>query len=356
MNVSHYIGFDVHKKTINYCVKTADGQIVEEGRLLAVRPKLREWARTRQYRWHGAMEATLFSAWIYDTLKPYAEQLLMGHPARMKAICSGKKKTDRLDARTIADLLRCNLLPTCYVVSPDLRDLRRLLRYRQLVVHQSVRMKNKVAGLLMETGTPFVKERLHGKKYFATLMETLQEVPESVKDLLRMSRGAMEMFESTQKRLINQLVADPLLSQRIQRLASIPGVGEITALTWALEIADPHRFSSNSDAMSYCGLTPALKSSAGKEQRSPISKQRNRWLQTVLIEAAKLAPGRNPQLAVVHARELERGHRNRATLQVARKLVAYLLAVDKSGQPFQVRMPQSETGLVNPMTAAVSAA
>jgi hypothetical protein len=56
-------------------------------------------------------QPTLFSAWIYDTLKPYAEQLLMGHTARMKAICSGKKKTDRLDARTIADLLRCNLLP-----------------------------------------------------------------------------------------------------------------------------------------------------------------------------------------------------------------------------------------------------
>jgi Transposase IS116/IS110/IS902 family len=86
-----------------------------------------------------------------------------------------------------------------------------------------------------------------------------------------------------------------------------------------------------------CGLTAALKSSAGKQQRGPISKQRNRWLQTTLIEAAKLAPRWNPQLAALHARELEPGHRNRATLAVARKLVAYLLAVDKSGQPFQVR-------------------
>ena len=97
MNVSHYIGFDVHKKTVSYCVKTADGQIVEEGKLPALRAKLREWAGARQYRWQGAMEATLFSAWIYDTLKPSAEQLLMAHPARMKAICSGKKKSDRLD-------------------------------------------------------------------------------------------------------------------------------------------------------------------------------------------------------------------------------------------------------------------
>ena len=113
----------------------------------------------------------------------------------------------------------------------------------------------------------------------------------------------------------------------------------MTALTWALEVGDPQRFRSGSDAMSYCGLTAALKSSADKQQRGPISKQRNRWLQTMLIEAAKLAPRWNPQLAEMHARELERGNRNRATLAVARKLVAYLLAVDKSGQPFQPRMP-----------------
>jgi transposase len=291
------------------------------------------------------MEATLFSAWIYDTLKPYAQQLVMGHPARMKAICAGKKKSDRLDARTLADLLRCNLFPTCYVLTPQMRDLRRLLRYRQLVVTQSVRMQNKMAGLLMETGTPFIKEKLHGKKYFTHLLQTLEEVPESVKDLLRLSRGALEMFEATQKRLVKRLLAEPALQARVERLCTIAGVGPITALTWALEIADPYRFASIADAVSYCGLTSAFHSSADQVQRGPISKQRNVWLQTVLIEAAKLAPRWNPQLAAVHARELQRGHRNRATLQVARKLVAYLMAVDKSGQPFQARnssMPAAE--------------
>lgn len=68
----------------------------------------------------------------------------------------------------------------------------------------------------------------------------------------------------------------------------------------------------------------------------------NQWLQTALIEAAKLAPRWNLQLAALHARELERGHRNRATLAVARKLAAYLLAVDKSRLPFQLRAPQAE--------------
>ncbi len=140
MNATHYIGFDVHKKTISYCAKMADGLLMEEGKLAAERMVLRRWAEGRQQAWRGAMEATLFSAWIYDTLKPYAQQLDMGHPARMKAITSGKKKSDRIDARTIADLVRCNLLPACYVLPPQLRDLRRLLRYRNLVVQQSVRM------------------------------------------------------------------------------------------------------------------------------------------------------------------------------------------------------------------------
>ena len=340
MNVIHYIGFDVHKKTISYCVKTVDGRIVEEGKLPAQRTVLRRWAQGRQQSsWHGAMEATLFSAWIYDTLKPYAQQLVMGHPARMKAITAGKKKSDAIDARTIADLLRCDLLPACYVLAPELRDLRRLLRYRNLVVHQSVRMQNKMAGLLMESGTAFNKDKLQGKKYFASLMKTLEEVPESVKDLLRMSRGSMEMFESTQKQLVKKTASQTALQQRVERLGASTGWARSRLLTWALEVADPHRFSSIADAASYCGLTAAFRSSAGKQQRCPISKQRNAWLQTALIEAAKLAPRWNPQLAALHAQQLKRGHANRATLQVARKLVAYLLAVDKSGQPFQPHTP-----------------
>jgi len=123
----------------------------------------------------------------------------------------------------------------------------------------------------------------------------------------------------------------------VQRLCTIPAVGPITALTWALEIVHPFRFPSLGDAVSYCGLTAAFRSSADPTQRGPISKQRNAWLQSTLIEAAKLAPRWNPQLAAVHQKELEHGHRNRATLQVARKLVAYRMAVDKSGQPFQMR-------------------
>jgi transposase len=338
MNITHYIGFDVHKKSVSYCVKTADGKIVEEGKLRATRQALRDWAGKRREAWHGAMEATLFSGWIYDTLKPFAGELQMGNPSMMKAIAAAKKKNDKLDARKIADLVRCNLLPACYVAPAEMRELRRMLRYRNLVLHQAVQMKNRMSGMLMEVGAEYSKRRLHGQQYFTELLDRLEEVPESVKDLLRMGRGTVETFAATQRQILNRLQKEPLLAQRVEMLKSIKGVGEVTALTWALEICDPRRFPSIADAVSYCGLCSALVASAEKAKRGPISKQRNAHLQTVLVEASKLAPRWNPQLAAVYEREIAHGgNRNQATLAVARKLVAYLLAVDKSGQRFEVR-------------------
>jgi transposase len=288
------------------------------------------------------MEATLFSGWIYDTLKPYASELRMGHPAMMKAIGASKKKNDRVDARKIADLLRCNLLPRCYMAPSDLRELRRVLRYRNLMVSQAVRMKNKTAGLLMEVGAEYNKQKLHQKGYFRELLDNVKNVPDSVLELLKLTRGATEMFEAAQQRLVAGLCRHPQLRERVERLQSIPGVGEILSLTWALEIGEPERFHCIKDAVSYCGLTSAQDNSAGKEHRGPISKQRNKYVQTILIEAAKVAPQWNPTLAAVHERERKCGDANRATLSVARKLVAYLLAVDRSGQPFVAQSPAAE--------------
>jgi transposase len=98
---------------------------------------------------------------------------------------------------------------------------------------------------------------------------------------------------------VSSLQRDPLLAQRIKRLKTVPGVGPITALTWALEIGDVMRFRSAKQAVSYCGLCGDEKSSADKVLRTPLSKQYNKHIQRVLIEAAKLAPRQNPELALV---------------------------------------------------------
>lgn len=161
----YFVGLDVHKQLIAYCVKTGGGEIVTEGVIGATREALDEWIQTVPRPWQGAMEATMFSHWIYHHLKPHAQRLQMGHAARMKAICAGKKKNDKIDARTIADLLRCDLFPECFVISPELGALRQQLRFRRLVIEQEVKFKNKTAGLLMSAGggvpaAPFTREAI----------------------------------------------------------------------------------------------------------------------------------------------------------------------------------------------------
>jgi len=332
----YYIGLDIHKKIIAYCVKAIDGCLIDQGKIAADRQSLEAWVNGLPGPWIGAMEATIFTGWVYDFLKPHAIVLKVAHPAMLKAITAAKKKNDRADAEKIADLLRVNLLPECHMLSEEIRELRRILRYRNHIVRTAVKMQNKMSGLLMEVGVSYSKKRLHGKKYFRELLERVDEIPPSVKELLLLSRSSYEMFRSFQKRLVETLRTDSLIRDRVHRLMTIPGVGEITALTWALEIGDPGRFTSIRKAVSYCGLCSAQKESAGKEQRGPISKKRNKHLQTMIIEAAKLAPYWNKQLAIVHERELKKGNRNSATLAVARKLVAYMLAVDRKGSDFKL--------------------
>jgi transposase len=334
----YYIGLDVHKKIIWYCIKKANGNIVDDGKLPATREALCNWAENLSRPWFGAMEATMFTGWVYDFLSPYAKELKVGHSYMIRAIAASKKKNDRVDAAKLADLLRCDLFPECRMASEESRELRRVLRYRNLLVREATRMKNKTAGLLMEVGAEYDKSRLHGRRYFNDLMERLDYVPRSVVHLLKLTHSSMEVFEENQKHLCQALKSHSALRERVERLMSIPGVGEITALTWALEIDDPHRFSSRKKAVSYCGLCSAQDESAGKSKRGPLSKQRNKHLQTVLVEAAKLAPRWNPQLAQVYQEEIRRGsNRNKATLAVARKLVAYLLYVDKTGKQFELR-------------------
>ncbi len=332
----YYIGLDIHKKIIAYCVKAIDGSLIGQGKIAADRQSLEAWVKELPGPWIGAMEATMFTGWVYDFLKPHAVALKVAHPAMLKAITAAKKKNDRADAEKIADLLRVNLLPECYMLSEEIRELRRILRYRNHIVRTAVKMQNKMSGLLMEVGATYSKKRLHGKKYFHELLERVDEIPPSVKELLQLSRSSYEMFRSFQKRLVVELRTNQLIHDRVHRLMIIPGVGEITALTWVLEIGDPGRFTSIRKAVSYCGLCSAQKESAGKEQRGPISKKRNKHLQTMLIEAAKLAPYWNEQLAIVHERESKKGNKNRATLAVARKLVAYMLAVDRKEADFKL--------------------
>jgi transposase len=330
----YYIGLDVHKRIISYCVKDGSGAVHAEGTIPATRFDLDGWIKTLPQPWTAAMEATMFTGWLYDYLKPHAAAVKVAHPLMLRAIAAAKKKNDRIDARKICDCLRCDFLPECYMASTAIRERRRTLRYRNLLVRQMVQMKIKISALLMEAGVSYNKQRLHKAGYFRELLASNPNIDEGLGSLLRLCRETVVRLGKTESALVRSLERDALLVERVERLMTIPAVGPITALTWALEVGDVQRFSSIKKAISYCGLCGAEKSSGSAVQRTPLSKQRNKHLQTTLIEAAKMAPRNSPELAMLYDKEKQKGNANRATLAVARRLVAYLVAVDRRQKEF----------------------
>src|ERR1700727_2438527 len=184
----YYIGLDVHKKTISYCVKDAAGCVHREGKLGSTRHELDAWIATLPQPRTMAMEATIFSGWIYDHLLPHASAIKVAHPLMLRAIAAAKKKNDKIDASKIADCLRCDFLPECHMASTEIRERQRTLRYRGLLVRQMVQMKNRVSGLLMETGVSYNKRRLHKVGYFDELISGNEEIDDSIRPLLKLSR------------------------------------------------------------------------------------------------------------------------------------------------------------------------
>ena len=231
----------------------------------------------------------------------------VAHPLMLRAIAVAKKKNDRMDAVKIADCLRCDFLPECYMAPMEIRQRRRMLRYRKLLVRRNVQLKNKIAQMLMEGGVSYNK----GEAESAGLLPSGAACEPGDRAFAVAAVEALSRDDRTdsEDRACFVPVApemDPLLAARVERLMTIPAIGHVTALTWVLEVGEVERFRSIKQVISYCGLCSGEKSSAGTSRRMPISKQRNRNLQTVLLEAAHLAPRLNPELAALYEREAAR--------------------------------------------------
>ena len=159
----------------------------------------------------------------------------------------------RFDASKVADCLCCDFLPECHMASTQIRDRRRTLHYRHELVRQMVQMKNRISGLLMETGLSYNKQRLHKVGYFRELLSTNEEVHESIRPLLRLSRDIIGQLQKMGYALFSSCSVT-LCCPKESNGSTVPGVGPLIALTWALEIGDVSRFRSIRQAFSYCGL------------------------------------------------------------------------------------------------------
>src|ERR1700677_2847123 len=210
MQPMYYIGLDVHKRTISYCVKDGSGAMRSEGTLPATRLDLDVWMKTLPQPWTAAMEATAFTGWIYDHLQPHAAALKVAHPLMLRAIAATKKKNDRIDASKICDCLRCDFLPECYMTSTAIRERRRTLRYRNLLARQMVQSQNKTSTLLMEAGVSYTKQRLHKAGYFRELMATNPDIHDGLRSLLRLCRETVVRLSKNESALVRSLERDSL--------------------------------------------------------------------------------------------------------------------------------------------------
>ena len=113
-------------------MKDAAGHLHQEAKVASTRRDLDGWVRTLRQPRMIAMESTIFTGWICDHLLPHAEKGKFAHPLMLWAIAAAKRKNDKIDASKIADCLRCDFLPECYMTTTEIRDRPRTLRYRGL--------------------------------------------------------------------------------------------------------------------------------------------------------------------------------------------------------------------------------
>jgi transposase len=331
----YYAGLDVHKKTISVMIKDQLGNVQEKTKIKSKKNDIINWAKNAPSPLSVVLEATLFTGWIYDVLIHYVDNITVANPIMLSYISKAKNKNDKIDANKLCDLLRVNMIPETYMLPPKVRQVRELLRYRNWLLAQCTRFKNKINGELMMNGHEFNKKKLHNKGYFQELLDSL-ETDKNLLEILNMSRNQLELLKQLERRVKRLIYTHPEITERVELLTTIPGVGEITALTWTLEVWEPTRFSNYKKAISYCGLCAGQDQSGEKTKRGPLSKQRNKRLQWVLIEAAKVAVHRikDPTLVSIYQKTAAKKNNNAATVAVARHLVKWLMAVDKRGTPF----------------------
>jgi hypothetical protein len=116
----YYFALDIQKKTISYCVKDTSG-IQQGGKIGATRRELNDWRKTLPQPWTVAMEATIFTGWVYDHALPHPTAVKFACPVMPRAIAAAKKN-DCIDAGKIADRLRCDFLPECHMATTEVRS------------------------------------------------------------------------------------------------------------------------------------------------------------------------------------------------------------------------------------------
>jgi transposase len=266
-----------------------------------------------------ALEATYGWEWLADLLEEHGYELHLAHPLRTKAIASARVKTDAVDARTLAHLLRTDLLPEAYVAPRELRDLRDLLRQRVVLTQMRTALKNRVHALLARQGVQRAHADLFGAggRRFLDELELRPDPRARLETLLRLIADFDREIDALAREIDRRAKHDP----RVDVLRQIYGIGRYLGMLIVAEIGAIERFPSARHLCAWAGLTPTVRSSDARARLGHISHQGSAALRWALVEAAQKACQGGGPLRQDFERIAKRRGRKIAKVAVARKLL-----------------------------------
>jgi transposase len=267
------------------------------------------------------MEATGNSQWFIELVQDLGHEIWIGDAAQIRASYVRKQKTDKRDAAHILKLVVEGRFPRLWTPDREQRDLRQLVLHRHKLVMIRSRVKNELQHLSLNKGMQ--KKRTLWSQAGQKLLRELPLKPWAAcrrEDLL----GLLAMLDEQIGKLDRAVQQAAEQNPQSKLLMTQPGVGPNTALAFVLTIGDASRFPRGKQVASYLGLIPREESSGGRQKLGAITKQGNRLLRSLLVEAAQIAVRYDPEFRKQYLHRCHRKPKGVAKVAAARKLAVRL--------------------------------
>ena len=329
----NYVGIDWAYGRAAWCARSESGAIDGEGLIPADEHGLARLALKLGPEVRGCVEMMSGAIWVKDQLERAGWSVEVAHARKVRDIAPLACKTDKVDARVLAELCRRDLVPAVWVASQADRAIRERLRRRAHLVKLRTSARNRIFGLLTQFGlrVSFTRLRQPGA------LELLEHrgMPAVWRDSVAEHLAEIEELDRRIAPIYHELAPIARSDPRAQLLQTIPGVGPLISLTFASEIGDVSRFSSASKLVGYAGLVPRISQSGQRSATGRLSKAGSRALRWAAVEAANQA-WRPSNPFHEHYRRLAARHgKNPAKSSVARKLLTCSWHMLSRGQVFQ---------------------
>ena len=349
--MSVYVGIDVHRKRSQVAVVAEDGKVQLNKNTVNGTETLLRLIGDLPAGTPVAFEAAFGWGWLLRLLEDYGFDPHLVHPLQCKAIASARLKNDKVDAATLAQLLRADLLPEAWIAPAEVRQLRALLRHRTGLVRLGTQQRNRIHAVVADFGYDRSGSYLSGpgRGWLAGL-----DLPAVSREIVADCLAVIDGLAPVTGRIDGELRAHAKADPRVKTLTALPGVGQFTALVMVAEIGDITRFPSARKLASWAGLTPTVRGSDRTVRHGHISKQGSAWLRWVLNQAAQTAK-RSPEFAATYQTIAKKRGKKIATIAISRKLLTrawHLLATAQ--EPGPARPGASTATAVHPQTGRVT--